>query len=285
MVASVTVVPEPIDDEAVVPANHEPSADERRLVTGPFGLRWRLPPPPRDRESPHVLVDLALLGALAAFHVIDHEAIDEEVHLLTHTAAGAAATAIARRRGITWDELGLDPANVPAGLGIGALHGAVGAAMVVLGSRAARAEPLLDDPRVHDLGGRRLAYRAAIDIPVGTAVYEELVFRGAVLGTLLDRFEPPAAVAIQSVLFGLWHVLPALADRRRHEHVGQIHPVATIGATVLGTTLAGAWFSALRLRSGSVVAPMIVHGAYNVAGLLVATRRSQARRAHRSAAR
>ena len=49
-----------------------------------------------------------------------------------------------------------------------------------------------------------------VRIPLGTAVAEETIFRGAVLGLLTQRHPRARAVAVSSALFGCWHVLPTL---------------------------------------------------------------------------
>lgn len=47
-------------------------------------------------------------------------------------------------------------------------------------------------------------------IPRGTALGEEAMFRGALLGLFLRRHTRPTAVLASSTRFGLWHVLPTL---------------------------------------------------------------------------
>ena len=59
-------------------------------------------------------------------------------------------------------------------------------------------------------------FTALVVIPFGTVVLEEIAFRSVLWG-MLARHQPQWAVlATTSVLFGLWHVLPAL-------HVGSEH--------------------------------------------------------------
>jgi membrane protease YdiL (CAAX protease family) len=129
----------------------------------------------------------------------------------------------------------------------------------------------LVDPRAADLPAAELAWRTLIDIPIGTAVYEEVVFRGVLLGLLRTHASDAAAVTGSSALFGLWHVLPALTDREHNPVAADRHPAVTVGATVAATTLAGAWLAHLRLRTGSLLAPVVAHAATNVAGLWAAT--------------
>ena len=79
---------------------------------------------------------------------------------------------------------------------------------------------------------------------------------------------------MSAVLFGLWHVLPSL-------DMGTVNPVAAdaIGGvpaglialgSVLTTAAIGVWFSFLRERTGSLVAPMLAHWSSNALGYLAA---------------
>lgn len=88
-------------------------------------------------------------------------------------------------------------------------------------------------------------------IPVGTIVTEELTFRG-----VFDAVSP----VLSPIFFGLWHIHPARA-------AGD-----SVVGTVAGTMLAGALFSWLRRRSGSVLAPMLLHYAVNASGAVLAAR-------------
>ena len=52
-----------------------------------------------------------------------------------------------------------------------------------------------------------MAYESLARIPVGTAVFEEVAFRGVLPGLIARTTTEPAAVGLSSLLFGLWHVL------------------------------------------------------------------------------
>jgi uncharacterized protein len=225
----------------------------------------------------------SLVLAIAAFHVVDHELVHERWHVLTHASAGLAAVGAALALGVTVDDLGLAPAAAGRGLAVGGAVAAAAVAPLAIGAALPRSDSYLADPRVDDAPRADLARRALLDIPIGTAVYEELVFRSALLGLTLRRVPTPVAVAITSVVFGFWHVLPAIEDRRRDHRVAARPALATVGPTVLGTAVAGAGFAVLRLRSGSVLAPIIVHAATNVGALVASTltRRRRRRTAER----
>ena len=111
-------------------------------------------------------------------------------------------------------------------------------------------------------------------IPLGTVLAEELAFRGVLWAMLARRHGPRAATVVSSVLFGLWHVLPALGGGAANEVAtgalggGLAGTLARVGGTVLVTGVGGAVFCWLRVRSGSLLAPVLLHWALNGLGLL-----------------
>ncbi len=139
------------------------------------------------------------------------------------------------------DELGLR--NAAAGL----KWGAAASAIPVLGSAVVAAVPALRR-RVRP-SEDELAEWVLFRIPVGTVLTEELLFRG-----VLDAASP----ALSPIFFGLWHIHPARA-------AGD-----TVLGTVLATTAAGVVFSWLRARSGSVLAPALLHYFLNASGAVLA---------------
>jgi membrane protease YdiL (CAAX protease family) len=95
-------------------------------------------------------------------------------------------------------------------------------------------------------------------IPVGTVWSEEAAFRAALGTVAADTFGPTGGRLLQSLAFGLSHIVDA---RRAGEPV--------LG-TVLITGVAGWFFALLRERSGSLAAPMLAHLAINEAGAVAA---------------
>lgn len=222
----------------------------------------------------------ALVGSVIAFHVVDHRLVPPRVHLVTHVLAGAASVAAASAMGAGRHELGLDPARFVPGLKAGLTAGVATAAVIGIAAAVPALEPVLADPRAADTTAGSLTFRLALDIPLGTALYEELVFRSSLLALTRRHVSDGVAVAITSALFGLWHVLPALEDRQ-HNPVAQRYPLLlTVMPTVAVTAVAGVGFSRLRLRSGHVVAPVVAHAMNNAAALVAATvvNRRRARR-------
>ncbi|WP_420880115.1 CPBP family intramembrane glutamic endopeptidase [Rhodococcus sp. (in: high G+C Gram-positive bacteria)] len=167
----------------------------------------------------------------------------------------AAATAAGMAGGLRRNEVGLG--NIRAGL----RWGSAAAAAPVAGYAVALAVPSLHNRFVvPDEVRRDFVEWVAAHIPFGTVVTEELLFRG-LLTALTDRaFPPPGATAIRAAAFGLWHVHPA--------HVAN----DSVPGTVVFTASASLVFDWLRARSGSVLAPALLHLAVNVGGALMLRR-------------
>ena len=127
--------------------------------------------------------------------------------------------------------------------------------------------PLLDDQRMAGLDRRQLAYQVLVRIPVGTVAWEEIAFRGVLQAALRRVMDEPGATAVGSAVFGLWHIRPtAEALAVNGLAGGRGARVATVAGVVVGTAGAGAVFSLLRERSGSLAAPVLLHLATNCAG-------------------
>jgi membrane protease YdiL (CAAX protease family) len=131
--------------------------------------------------------------------------------------------------------------------------------------------PLLGDARVAGLGAGELAGQVLVRIPLGTVLWEEVAFRGVLLAALGRLRSLRGATGASAVLFGLWHVRPALGALAANDLAAG--PLARTGAVVLaclGTAAAGVLFAELRLRSGSLLAPALLHLAMNCLGVLAA---------------
>lgn len=228
---------------------------------------------PRCR-APGVGTALAVTSvALAAGVVVP--LLPRRVRLGANLVAAAATIAVARRRGLTWAGLGCDPADAARGGRYGAAAAGLVAAVVAGSAAHPATRGLYADERVAGAGRARAAYDVLVRIPIATALAEELCFRGAVLGAWDEAAGRAPATAVSSLAFGLWHVIPAL-ESHAHNPAGADLSArlggrpAHVGVTVVATAAAGAAFAALRLRSRSVLAPVLAHAAVNELAYLAA---------------
>jgi uncharacterized protein len=235
---------------------------------------WRggpaAPPAPRPALAMALVVALAAAGNLAT-NLLAPAAL----YVPTALVVAAAAVALAVRvGGCDARDLGLARGDLARGLRLGAVAMAVVAGLLAVGVALPASRELFADRRVDEHSVPALLYATLVRIPFGTALLEETLFRGALLGLGLRRWPRRVAVAWSSALFGLWHVLPAGGLAGYNPAVaGTLHGpggrLAVTAAAVAASALAGVVFCWLRLRAGSLLAPVMLHLATN--GLAYAT--------------
>ncbi|HST96387.1 MAG TPA: CPBP family intramembrane glutamic endopeptidase [Geodermatophilus sp.] len=191
-------------------------------------------------------------------------------YVVANVAAAGVLLTAARASGLSWAELGLGRRRLAAGARCGGTCAAVVAAGYGTALAVPALRPLLGDARASGLGGGELAGQVLVRIPLGTVLWE-VAFRGVLLATLGRLLSRRGATGVSAALFGLWHVRPTLGALAANDLAGG--PLARSGAVVLaclGTSAAGVLFAELRLRSGSLLAPALLHLATNCLGPLAA---------------
>jgi membrane protease YdiL (CAAX protease family) len=159
-------------------------------------------------------------------------------------------------------ELGLEGDAGDAGLSLAAVAVfGVGAFTLARSHHAHR----IADRRVANLRGSRLASYVLARIPLGTAVTEEVLFRGVLFAVWSDLgMSPFGAALFASLAFGLWHVSPTIIGIRINDPQASRHKLwAAVAGAVLLTTVAGLALTWWRLRTGGLVAPIVLHGGIN----------------------
>lgn len=201
---------------------------------------------------------------LAGFNVVRRLVVPGEWHLVANMGMIALVVVVAVVAAMSAAELGLERER----LGSGAVLG--GAITIVIGAAVAVAAALgwatLSDDW-SSMGDGELWWHVLIEIPVATVVVEELAFRGVLLALLLRVVPVRRALVVSSVLFGVWHVAPATTAAGADATVART--LVTVSVTVLATAIAGAVLTALRQRSGSLLAPSLVHWGTNGLSLAI----------------
>ena len=213
-----------------------------------------------------------VLAALVAGLVVDRAV--GGAHLAVGLVLAACLLAVARAGGLTAADLGLARSAWPAGLRWGAAAAAlVGAAYAVAYLLAPVRQAL---PEAEGGLGRAALWTVLVVIPLGTVVPEELAFRGLLLAQLGRRRGVLAATLLSSGLFGLWHVLPSLGGGAANAAIADVvggdaaGTALRVAVTVVSTSVAGVVLCWLRLRSGSLLAPILAHWTVNGLGVIVA---------------
>jgi uncharacterized protein len=215
---------------------------------------------------------IALAVALLALHnVFGNEVVPDAAYVPVNLLTGAVLVGLAFGAGASFGDLGLGRADAATGLRWGLAIAGVVAVGLAVGVALPPTRGLFHDQRVADLSGAGLAYEALVRIPFATALFEELAFRGVLLALLLRVTSTIPAVAVSSALFGLWHILPTISALRANDLVEGV--AATFGAVagaVLVTGIGGVLLCALRIHTGSLVAPVVAHTATNSLAIVAA---------------
>lgn len=206
-----------------------------------------------------------LVVAIAATDVFANVVVPENARVPVKLVLLVAFVAWARRSAhLSWDVLGLDPQHLRRGLLFGAI------AMLVIGAGIAMLVAIpwsRDYFESSDVASDSTALHwlmPLVIIPLGTALFEETLFRGVLFGALLQTYPQRIAVGVSAVVFGLWHLVPEISAAAG---LGEI-----IG-TVAFTTAVGVLFAVIRLWARHLAAPVMTHTATNsfayVAALIV----------------
>jgi uncharacterized protein len=191
-----------------------------------------------------------------------------EVRTVANLGATLALVLAARWVGLTWGELGVRRSTWRAGI----RWGGTSLAAVTVGYGVALAIPtlrtVLEDRWVEGISTGQLLTRALLLIPLGTVLCEEVAFRGVLLAIASKVLPVRPAVAMTSVVFGLWHVNSALGPAGAD--VSPVLQGASVAGVIVVTGMGGAVLGWLRQRSGSLLAPIGLHLGTNSVGLLAA---------------
>jgi len=216
---------------------------------------------------------LAGAGALAYGLALDRR-VPRRFHVPVNLAAGSLAVAFGIGEGVSAGGLGVARSDIRRGVRIGALCVPVIGGAVIGAALHPHTRGYFVDRDAVEATPATARFETLVRIPFGTALPEELLFRGALLGLLLRTRRPRHAVIVSSLLFGLWHVAPTVRKLKESHVTGwaaapsaaaRAGRVAGVVAVTTGAGMALAW---LRLRSRSVAAPWIAHSAVNAVSYL-----------------
>jgi membrane protease YdiL (CAAX protease family) len=230
------------------------------------------------------MTELSTVAVIAASNIVLNRALPRGADVPAGLAAASIVALMALRSGATVSDVGLDgdarPTSVRLGLSLGVPIGTA----IMLGAFSNRLRRFYDGDRMASTGLFEALYQFGIRIPIATAAAEEIIFRGGLEAVLRLRRSPEQAALLSSLLFGFWHVLPTLDRMDADQSLAEIHDgsllrrAAGVATTVAFTFAAGLGFSLLRRRTGSILAPIIVHASFNGGGYIGSWLRSSASR-------
>lgn len=220
-----------------------------------------------------------ILTSLAVHNVVQNRFLGEQGYVAGNLVVTAGVLGVARSCGLSARDLGLTGADRRATWLVGASTLVAGVGFLALSALLPALASRLDDGRIPDVALGNAVRRALIRFPLGTALFEEVVFRGVLPPLLAPGFEQ-SGDRRAALAFGLWHLIPThhvfsvneLATGRARRFVGTL-----VGSAAAG--VAGYFLARLRRRTGSILAPWSVHAVVNAASYIgvVLARRYRAR--------
>lgn len=236
---------------------------------------WRpsqwLKKPPRPHRT-HILHLLAILVLAGYANIIGNEVLADAWHIPFNLGVLGVALLIARRAGTTWTTMGLRSDRWRRGATVGGVVIGIIAVGVSVGIALPATRELFRDERIISNSIGWVLFQASVRVPLATALYEEVLFRGIVFGMLIRRRSPLVAALITSVLFGLWHILPTLdtiqTNPAGNPFTGSVGLVIAIGGAIAGTFVAGLGFLWVRLYANSTYAAVLAHIGTNSIAML-----------------
>ncbi len=114
-----------------------------------------------------------------------------------------------------------------------------------------------------------LLFRILVRIPLGTAITEEVLFRGILIALLISYgFGNVKCIIISSIVFGLWHLglaLKVAPSIQLFSSTWLTTAMSTVGMGLIG----GVVFGIMRFWTKSLVAPILVHWLINSTAVIL----------------
>ncbi|MDJ0962259.1 MAG: CPBP family intramembrane metalloprotease [Acidimicrobiia bacterium] len=208
-----------------------------------------------------------LVGVLVVWNVLSNLVVPSPAYVPANVAAALLMLFFSQRWGLGPRQLDMPGSDPARGVRFGVAGAAVAIAAVGVAVSWEWTRRFFEDATLLDLAGIGLAYQVLVRIPFGTAFFEEVAFRGVLFSQWQRTTTLRGATVATSLLFGLWHVLPTLGRLDLNPAGGYaVNGLATVGivaGAVAVTAAAGFVFAWLRMRSGSLLAPIIAHALIN----------------------
>ncbi len=206
------------------------------------------------------------LGLVAGHNFAQNSLLNQKGYVLSNALVAASLVGLGRSSGASLTAMGLRPSMSSADMrmALAATASAATLAIAVMAHPGTRV--LLLDERARNASRDQICQLVLLRFPLGTALFEEIAFRGA-LPQLLARTDRTGDL-LSSALFGLWHVLPTARIRRGNLVGIRSGAVGTVATGSLAAAIVGRALARTRRSSGSVVLPWLLHAMFNITSYL-----------------
>lgn len=221
-----------------------------------------------------IYVDIGVVVVILALSNLIAHFTTPWASVATVPAAAAVLVLLVRSRGLGWAEIGLGREHWKSGAGYAAAAVLLVVTVIAVGALMPATRPLFLNNNYATVSGALIA--SMLIIPLQTVIPEELAFRGVLQGALNRAWGFRGVAAAGSLLFGFWHIATSLGLTDSNVGFtalfggGIVGTIAGVLLAVVATAIAGFVFTWLRLRSGSLLAPIALHWSLNGMGALAA---------------
>lgn len=205
------------------------------------------------------------LGILAAYNIFQNVALNKRGYVAGNLIATGVGLAWARNSGLSWRDLGMNKDNVGRGLVVGGAVAAAASSAAPLVRDQERVRGMLADLRLDDVSDREARFRVLVRFPLGTALFEEVWFRG-ILPAALRRHGVKKPELVSMAAFTAWHLIPtaaAIEANAEGASMSRRRKTLLVSGSSIAAGLGGLGFTALRNASSSLAAPWVAHAALN----------------------
>ena len=232
----------------------------------------------------HIAQELSLIVLILLYGTVLAKLVPRKFHMILNLGIAITAITLGFGFGLTPRDMGISVYTITSGILIAAAASLVIAIMTLIIAIIPPLRKYFLGDNLSSASGRLIAFEAGIRIPFSTALIEEVLFRGVLLGLLLIHYPTLIALLYSSAIFGLWHIFPTIKTLEQTDATARAvqtkkhRMYGGVVATVTITSVAGLLFGYLRILAGSIVAPWLLHWTINasgVAGIYVAKKISQ----------
>lgn len=211
------------------------------------------------------------LGVLVTHNLVQNSLLNERGYVTGNLVVSGILVALGRITSLTWEEMGLSPGELRRGVRLGGWAAGTAAGLTLLALTHPRGRALLQDRRGAVVSGGDVWRRALVRFPFGTALFEEVAFRGVLPALFRRTHRPASAETLTAAAFGLWHLIPT-ARALVGNPLGRDLPLRRRLLTILGGSAAagisGLILSWMRRSTASLLAPWLAHSSFNAISYL-----------------
>lgn len=224
--------------------------------------------------SQKVAQEVVLIILILLYSTVLGRLVPKKYHLYLNIGIAAVAITLGLAFGLSLENMGLALDRILPGIYWAFIVSvAIIAIMLIISTIPFLRRFFLGDNLSH-ADGKFMAFEAAVRIPLGTALVEEILFRGVLLGLLLQHHTTAEALLISAAIFGLWHIFPTIDSIKSNAVAAKAiaHKTPRAAGSVIGvviiTFVAGLFFGWLKILANSIVSPWLVHWSINASGII-----------------